>query len=91
MSQLPPGLMTVAMATCHSLTTIGGEIMGDPLDLIMFEATGWVGSVLGCMGECACVTSVFLRSSGIIRKHYWTLHVQRIDTFIFQLITIAKT
>ncbi|XP_063410293.1 polyamine-transporting ATPase 13A3-like isoform X2 [Mytilus trossulus] len=30
-----------AMATCHSLTRIEGVLSGDPLDLIMFEATGW--------------------------------------------------
>ncbi|XP_061444002.1 polyamine-transporting ATPase 13A3-like isoform X2 [Rhineura floridana] len=30
------------MAACHSLTTIGGCLSGDPLDLKMFEATGWV-------------------------------------------------
>ncbi len=35
--------VTVAMATCHSLTIIENEISGDPLDLIMFQATGWVG------------------------------------------------
>lgn len=29
------------MATCHSLTRIEGVLSGDPLDLIMFEATGW--------------------------------------------------
>ena len=34
-----------AMATCHSLTIIGGEIAGDPLDVIMFQFTGWVGVV----------------------------------------------
>lgn len=32
------------MATCHSLTKIEGVISGDPLDLKMFEATGWVRS-----------------------------------------------
>ncbi|MBN3290525.1 AT134 ATPase, partial [Polypterus senegalus] len=31
-----------AMATCHSLITIDGTIQGDPLDIKMFEATGWV-------------------------------------------------
>lgn len=31
-----------AMATCHSLTFIGGELTGDPLDMVMFEATQWV-------------------------------------------------
>ncbi|KAJ6655487.1 hypothetical protein lerEdw1_005065, partial [Lerista edwardsae] len=30
------------MATCHSLTKIDGVLSGDPLDLKMFEATGWV-------------------------------------------------
>jgi cation-transporting ATPase 13A3/4/5 len=29
------------MATCHSLTIINDELSGDPLDLKMFEATGW--------------------------------------------------
>lgn len=31
-----------AMAACHSLTTLEGRLAGDPLDLKMFEATGWV-------------------------------------------------
>uniref|UniRef100_A0A8C8IMA2 Polyamine-transporting ATPase 13A3 n=1 Tax=Oncorhynchus tshawytscha TaxID=74940 RepID=A0A8C8IMA2_ONCTS len=30
------------MATCHSLTNIDGKLSGDPLDLKMFEATGWI-------------------------------------------------
>ncbi|KAG8445117.1 hypothetical protein GDO86_010040 [Hymenochirus boettgeri] len=30
------------MATCHSLTKIDGILSGDPLDLKMFEATGWI-------------------------------------------------
>nr|CAB3224445.1 probable cation-transporting ATPase 13A3 [Phallusia mammillata] len=33
--------MLGCMATCHTLTTIGGELAGDPLDVKMFEATGW--------------------------------------------------
>jgi len=32
---------TIGMATCHSLTIIDGNIVGDPLDVKMFEATGW--------------------------------------------------
>jgi cation-transporting ATPase 13A2 len=31
-----------ALATCHSLKVIGGEVMGDPLDAKMFEFTDWV-------------------------------------------------
>ena len=30
------------MACCHSLTLIGGEVRGDPLDCRMFQATKWV-------------------------------------------------
>lgn len=30
-----------AMATCHSLRSVDGELVGDPLDLKMFEFTGW--------------------------------------------------
>ena len=29
------------MATCHSLRMIDSEILGDPLDVKMFEFTGW--------------------------------------------------
>ena len=30
-----------AMATCHSLKSVGGSIIGDPLDVKMFEFTKW--------------------------------------------------
>ena len=29
------------MATCHSLRNVDGELIGDPLDVKMFEFTGW--------------------------------------------------
>ena len=35
------GQLMGALATCHSLITIGGELNGDPLDLKMFRSTGW--------------------------------------------------
>lgn len=34
--------LKLAMATCHSLTLLNGELAGDPLDLKMFESTGWI-------------------------------------------------
>lgn len=37
------------MATCHSLTKIEGELSGDPLDLKMFSATGWVSKGFQCL------------------------------------------
>jgi cation-transporting ATPase 13A3/4/5 len=30
-----------ALATCHSLKVINGEVLGDPLDVKMFEYTRW--------------------------------------------------
>ncbi|XP_071948305.1 polyamine-transporting ATPase 13A3-like [Antedon mediterranea] len=35
------GLFAYCMATCHSLSKIGSELVGDPIDTKMFEATGW--------------------------------------------------
>eukprot|EP00117_Sycon_ciliatum_P023123 scpid7000/ scgid19742/ Probable cation-transporting ATPase 13A3 len=35
-------LLLHCMATCHSLNIIDDELVGDPLDLKMFEATKWV-------------------------------------------------
>lgn len=29
------------MATCHSLRNVDGELLGDPLDVKMFQFTGW--------------------------------------------------
>lgn len=29
------------MATCHSLRVVNDELLGDPLDVKMFEFTGW--------------------------------------------------
>lgn len=40
--KLKPGNLLYAMASCHSLTIIDDNISGDPLDLKMFECTGWV-------------------------------------------------
>ncbi|GFR84790.1 cation-transporting ATPase [Elysia marginata] len=40
-SRLSPGPLMTSMAACHSLTIIEEKLVGDPLDLIMFEATDW--------------------------------------------------
>jgi len=39
--QKPNTLFVEALATCHSITRVKGELIGDPLDVKMFEATGW--------------------------------------------------
>lgn len=43
-SRLVNTLFVACMATCHSLTNIDGQLSGDPLDLKMFVATGWVST-----------------------------------------------
>ncbi|XP_012263211.2 polyamine-transporting ATPase 13A3 isoform X1 [Athalia rosae] len=40
-STLPLNETLVGMVTCHSITIINNELSGDPLDLKMFESTGW--------------------------------------------------
>ena len=30
------------MASCHSITRVNGEMIGDPLEVKMFESTGWI-------------------------------------------------
>ncbi|XP_015595674.1 probable cation-transporting ATPase 13A3 isoform X2 [Cephus cinctus] len=38
---LPLDEVLIGMVTCHGITIIDGQLMGDPLDLKMFESTGW--------------------------------------------------
>ncbi|TPP55946.1 Cation-transporting ATPase [Fasciola gigantica] len=40
-AKLARGPLLECMATCHSLTRIGGVLSGDPLDLKMFQSTKW--------------------------------------------------
>ncbi|KAL2915285.1 hypothetical protein HK105_205150 [Polyrhizophydium stewartii] len=40
-SDYPYPLIICAMATCHSIKVVHGSLVGDPLDLRMFDFTGW--------------------------------------------------
>ena len=33
--------MLRGLASCHTLTRVDGKLQGDPMDMILFEATGW--------------------------------------------------
>ena len=35
-------LLVEAMASCTAITYVNGKLVGDPLDVQMFKATGWV-------------------------------------------------
>ncbi|XP_067614148.1 polyamine-transporting ATPase 13A3 isoform X2 [Eurosta solidaginis] len=39
--RLPFDNFLFGMVTCHSITFMNGKLVGDPLDLKMFESTGW--------------------------------------------------
>ncbi|XP_069583248.1 probable cation-transporting ATPase 13A4 isoform X1 [Ranitomeya imitator] len=41
-TSLPWSPILVGMVSCHSLIFLDGKTQGDPLDLKMFEGTGWV-------------------------------------------------
>ncbi|XP_062316016.1 cation-transporting ATPase 13A2 isoform X1 [Osmerus eperlanus] len=38
---LSPGPLLSALACCHSVVLLGGQPLGDPLELKMIESTGW--------------------------------------------------
>ncbi|KAH8406408.1 hypothetical protein KR222_000122, partial [Zaprionus bogoriensis] len=40
-NRLPYDHFLFGLVTCHSITVMNGQMMGDPLDLKMFESTGW--------------------------------------------------
>ena len=40
-TRLPINETLIGMVTCHGITIIDGQLCGDPLDLKMFESTGW--------------------------------------------------
>ncbi|KYM96005.1 putative cation-transporting ATPase 13A3 [Cyphomyrmex costatus] len=40
-TSLPLSEVLIGMATCHGLTIIDNQLKGDPLDLKMFDSTGW--------------------------------------------------
>lgn len=40
-ANLPLSETLIGMVTCHGITIIDNQLVGDPLDLKMFESTGW--------------------------------------------------
>lgn len=39
-SDVSDKLLQMGLATCHSVTTLGDEYVGNPVDIVMFESTG---------------------------------------------------
>ncbi|XP_053853383.1 polyamine-transporting ATPase 13A2 isoform X7 [Vidua macroura] len=38
---LPAGALLYALATCHAVSPLQGQLIGDPVDIKMLESTGW--------------------------------------------------
>ncbi|CDS13844.1 hypothetical protein LRAMOSA06018 [Lichtheimia ramosa] len=36
-----PRLMQIGLATCHAVTTLNGQFIGNPVDIEMFRSSGW--------------------------------------------------
>ncbi|NXD42580.1 AT132 ATPase, partial [Copsychus sechellarum] len=39
---LPAGALLYALAACHAVSPLRGQLVGDPVDLKMLESTGWM-------------------------------------------------
>lgn len=39
--RLPAGALLHALAACHAVTLLRGQLVGDPMDIKMLESTGW--------------------------------------------------
>ncbi|KAI7886821.1 HAD-like protein [Lichtheimia hyalospora FSU 10163] len=39
--QVAPSLMKMGIATCHAVTTLNDQFIGNPVDIEMFRASGW--------------------------------------------------
>ncbi|XP_071515719.1 polyamine-transporting ATPase 13A3-like isoform X8 [Panulirus ornatus] len=59
--------LVAALATCHSLTYLNGQLTGDPLDVKMFEATKWVPYEIGIVRQFPFSSST-QRMSVMVRK-----------------------
>uniref|UniRef100_A0A674NVX0 ATPase 13A3 n=1 Tax=Takifugu rubripes TaxID=31033 RepID=A0A674NVX0_TAKRU len=72
------------MATCHSLTKIDGQLSGDPLDLKMFEATGWILEEFSVHDKkanfvCVCAPMQSTYEIGIVRQFPFSSTLQRMS------------
>jgi hypothetical protein len=48
------------MASCHSITYVDDDLIGDPLDVKMFEATNWTLEEPKNDGEAANIDELVL-------------------------------
>ena len=91
-SQMPHPEFLYGMSSCHSLTFINNKLTGDPLDLKMFEATGWIieinetyDSLCPTVVKPAANTNIHPTEIGIIREFPFSSSTQRMGVIVRHL------
>lgn len=89
------GPLLINLASCHSLTWIEGKLVGDPLDLKMFESTGWVleepevndSSKYDLLGPSVVrpLEDFQNKEVGIIRQFTFSSSLQRMSVVVRQI------
>ena len=77
-------LFLESMASCHEVTCVKGQLMGDPLDIQMFKATSWVlnedtqaGVLAAVYPGDVCTGDNY--SSAILRRFEFSSSLQRMS------------
>eukprot|EP00698_Gefionella_okellyi_P018956 TRINITY_DN5755_c0_g1_i1.p1 TRINITY_DN5755_c0_g1~~TRINITY_DN5755_c0_g1_i1.p1 ORF type:complete len:1123 (+),score=238.40 TRINITY_DN5755_c0_g1_i1:34-3369(+) len=71
-----PASLTCCLAACHSLTIVADKVIGDPLEVNLFESTGWT---LDESGAKAVVVAPDRSSLQILRRCDFTSALQRMS------------
>ncbi|GAU95269.1 hypothetical protein RvY_06915 [Ramazzottius varieornatus] len=90
-ADLPDSFLKFCMVACHSLTILQGKLSGDPVDLIMFNATGWTlddsdetveesATRFGLMASA--IMSHGKETLGIVRDFPFSSDLQRMSTVV---------
>ncbi|CAG9772733.1 unnamed protein product [Ceutorhynchus assimilis] len=86
------------MTVCHSLTSIDGEVVGDPLDVKMFESTKWmfednhhISKSYGSFTPSALVRSPVNMADeiGIVKQFQFSSSLQRMSVIIKSLEAVT--
>uniref|UniRef100_A0A8C0UTB1 ATPase cation transporting 13A2 n=1 Tax=Cyanistes caeruleus TaxID=156563 RepID=A0A8C0UTB1_CYACU len=86
--RLPAGALLYALASCHAVSPLRGQLVGDPVDIKMLESTGWVRRELG--GEVSGVLAVVKPPPeeehqaplGILRRFPFSSSLQRMSVLV---------
>uniref|UniRef100_A0A8B9MS33 ATPase cation transporting 13A2 n=1 Tax=Accipiter nisus TaxID=211598 RepID=A0A8B9MS33_9AVES len=88
---LPAGPLLYSLATCHTISLLRTQPIGDPVDLKMVESTGWVRQAVGCTSQrssCLALTPApsppqkHQSPVGILRRFPFSSSLQRMSVLV---------